>query len=125
MFLLRPEILHAVFPLLNIFCDPFIPKVFWNTVSSLSRTSKQKLLTFLYSSMQLHELLIRKVFSQTNVPGVFLTKKNILLFILRLKSSEFERFFIHISDCGLGMNFIPRESALFVAKFGRKLFEML
>ena len=82
VFLQKPQ---CRFLLVDKFCDLFIPKVFWKTSSSLSRTLKQNVLTFLYSSMQFHELLIRKDLSRTKVPGVFSTKKNILLFSLLLK----------------------------------------
>ena len=117
-FLLRCNFLKAVFSWLDIFCDLFIPIVFWNTSSSLSRTLKQNVLTFLYSSMQFQELLIRKDLSRTKVPEVFSTKKNILLFILRLKSSKLENTLFHFKDSVLGMNFIPSDSTLTVAKFG-------
>ena len=125
MFLLRCNNLIAVFSLLDIFCDLFEPIVCWKIPSSLSRTLKQKLLTCLYSSIQFHELFIRKVLFLTKVPGFFSTKKNILLFIFRLKSSKCEKTCFHLSDCVLGINFIPRERTRTVAKFGRNFFERL
>ena len=95
VFLQNPQ---CRFLLVGQICDLFIPKVFWKTSSSLSRTLKQNVLTFLYSYMQFHELLIRKDLSRTKVPGVFSTKKNILLFSLRLKSSKLAKLFFHCND---------------------------
>jgi len=68
---------------------------------------------------------LSEVLSRTKVPGVCSTKKNILLFILRLKSEKLEKTFFHLKDCVLGMNFIPRESTRIVAKFGLNFFEKL
>ena len=57
---------------------------------NLSRTFLTFLLMLLYSSMQFHVLLIHKDLSQTKRPAVF-SKKDILLFILCLKSSKLEK----------------------------------
>jgi len=48
-----------------------------------------------------------------------------LLFILHLKSSKLENTLFHFKDSVLGMNFIPSDSTLTVAKFGLKHFEKL